>query len=261
MHGFLHKEELEGGLRNSCSLFRLETEIAMKKLVALTGAGISAESGIPTFRDAGGLWEGYDVNDVATPEAWERNPERVLDFYNQRRKKALEVEPNEGHRILADFEVFYDVTVITQNVDNLHERAGSSNVVHLHGSLFESRSSIDASLVYPINGWELKMGQLCEKGSQLRPNIVWFGEIVTMIERAMEISFEADIFLVVGTSLLVYPAASLVHYVRSGTPIYIVDPKSPNITLNPHITVINEFGSVGLKKVREILTASQGISK
>ncbi|MGE0773179.1 MAG: NAD-dependent deacylase [Cyclobacteriaceae bacterium] len=233
----------------------------MKKLVALTGAGISAESGIPTFRDAGGLWEGYDVNDVATPEAWERNPERVLDFYNQRRKKALEVEPNEGHRILADFEVFYDVTVITQNVDNLHERAGSSNVVHLHGSLFESRSSIDASLVYPINGWELKMGQLCEKGSQLRPNIVWFGEIVTMIERAMEISFEADIFLVVGTSLLVYPAASLVHYVRSGTPIYIVDPKSPNITLNPHITVINELGSVGLKKVREILTASQGISK
>lgn len=233
----------------------------MKKLVVLTGAGISAESGIPTFRDAGGLWEGYDVNDVATPEAWERNPELVLDFYNQRRKKALEVEPNEGHRILADLEAFFDVTVVTQNVDNLHERAGSSHVIHLHGSLFESRSSLDASLVYPINGWELRMGQLCEKGYQLRPNIVWFGELVTMIERAMEISFEADIFLVVGTSLLVYPAASLVHYVRSGTPTYIVDPKSPNITLNPHITVINELGSIGLRRVKQILTAGQGISK
>jgi NAD-dependent deacetylase len=227
--------------------------MTMKKLVALTGAGISAESGIPTFRDAGGLWEGYDVNDVATPEAWQRNPSLVLDFYNQRRKKALEVEPNDGHRILAGLEKNFEVTVITQNVDNLHERAGSTNVIHLHGSLFESRSSVDESLVYSIAGWELKIGDLCEKGSQLRPNIVWFGELVHKMETAVEISYTADTFLVVGTSLLVYPAAGLVHHVRPGIPVYIVDPKSPDVQLNPNIMVINDIASRGLTKVRERL--------
>src|SRR6478609_10721507 len=164
----------------------------MKKLVVLTGAGISAESGIATFRDAGGLWEGHRVEDVATPEGWHKNRELVLEFYNQRRKKALEVTPNRGHEILAELEKYFDVTVVTQNVDNLHERAGSSKVIHLHGSLFESRSTLDESLVYPINGWELKIGDKCERGSQLRPNIVWFGEMVPMIEVASIIVSEAD---------------------------------------------------------------------
>lgn len=148
----------------------------MKKLVVLTGAGVSAESGIATFRDAGGLWEGYRVEDVATPEAWQRDPALVLDFYNQRRKKALEVLPNRGHEILAELEQQFEVTIITQNVDNLHERAGSSHVIHLHGSLFESRSTLNPKLIYPISGWQLNMGDKCERGSQLRPNIVWFGK-------------------------------------------------------------------------------------
>ncbi len=156
----------------------------MKKLIVLTGAGISAESGIATFRDAGGLWEGHKVEDVATPEGWRKNQELVLDFYNQRRKKALEVKPNRGHEILAALEKYFEVTVITQNVDNLHERAGTTKVIHLHGSLFESRSTLDASLIYPIEGWELKKGDTCERGSQLRPNIVWFGEAVPMMDVA-----------------------------------------------------------------------------
>src|SRR5258708_7303968 len=156
----------------------------LKKLVVLTGAGISAESGLATFRDSGGLWEGYKVEDVATPEAWYRNPGLVLEFYNERRKKALEAKPNRGHEILAELQNDFDVTVVTQNVDDLHERAGSSNVIHLHGSLFESRSTFDPSLVYKIKRWELSLGDKCEKGSQLRPNIVWFGEMVPMMETA-----------------------------------------------------------------------------
>ena len=156
----------------------------MKRLVVLTGAGISAESGLATFRDAGGLWEGYRIEDVATPEAWRRNPELVLQFYNERRRKAREAEPNAGHQILAELEKEFEVTVITQNVDDLHERAGSSRVFHLHGKLFESRSTLDESLVYPIDGWELNLGDRCARGSQLRPNIVWFGEAVPMIEPA-----------------------------------------------------------------------------
>jgi NAD-dependent deacetylase len=179
----------------------------MKKLVVLSGAGISAESGIPTFRDSNGLWEGYDVMQVATPEGWRENPELVLDFYNQRRKTALEVNPNRGHEILAEFEKYFDVTIVTQNVDNHHERAGSSRVIHLHGSLFESRSTADENLIYPIEGWELKMGACCEKGSQLRPNIVWFGETVPMMEVAAQYASEAKVFIVVGTSMVVYPAA------------------------------------------------------
>src|SRR5690606_23577425 len=166
----------------------------------------------------------YDVSEVATREGRRKNPELVLEFYNQRRKRALEVAPNDGHRILAELESLFDVTIVTQNVDNLHERAGSSNVIHLHGSLFESRSTKDESLVYPIKGWELNIGDLCEKGSQLRPNIVWFGEMVPLIEVAARHASQADIFLVVGTSMVVYPAAGLIDYVPYDTPKFVVDP-------------------------------------
>src|SRR5690606_27515452 len=158
----------------------------MKKIVVLTGAGISQESGIPTFRDSNGLWEGFRVEDVASPEGWAKDPHTVLDFYNQRRKKALEVKPNRGHEILTELEEYFDVTIVTQNVDNLHERAGSSHVIHLHGSLFESRSSGDENLRYPITGWELNPGDVCEKGFQLRPNIVWFGEMVPLMDVAIK---------------------------------------------------------------------------
>jgi NAD-dependent deacetylase len=225
----------------------------MKKLVVLSGAGISAESGIPTFRDSNGLWEGYDVTQVATPEGWQANPSLVLDFYNQRRKKAMEVKPNRGHEIVAELEEYFEVTVVTQNVDNLHERAGSSHVIHLHGSLFESRSSLDERLVYPIDGWELKMGQLCEKGSQLRPNIVWFGEMVPMMEVAAGHAANADIFVVVGTSMAVYPAAGLVHYVPHDSMKYIVDPKLPDVGGLPFTRFIEEKASTGMEKVRQEL--------
>lgn len=222
----------------------------MKKLVVLSGAGISAESGIPTFRDSNGLWEGYDVMQVATPEGWRANPQLVLEFYNQRRKKALEVKPNRGHEILAELEKYFDVTIVTQNVDNLHERAGSSHVIHLHGSLFESRSSVDESLVYPIEGWELNMGACCEKGSQLRPNIVWFGEMVPMMEVAASYAVKADIFIVVGTSMVVYPAAGLIHYVPYDTMKYIVDPKRPDVGNIPFTKFIEEKASTGMEVVR-----------
>lgn len=225
----------------------------MKRLVVLTGAGISAESGIPTFRDSDGLWEGYDVMEVATPEGWKKNPALVLDFYNLRRKRALEVKPNRGHEILAELQDSFDVTVVTQNVDDLHERAGSKKVIHLHGSLFESRSTADERLVYPIKGWELKIGDLCEKGSQLRPNIVWFGEMVPMIEVAADHAAKADIFLVVGTSMLVYPAAGLIHYVGYDVPKFVVDPKLPDIGNIPQLTMYAEKASTGMEKVRSEL--------
>ncbi|MEJ7646762.1 MAG: NAD-dependent deacylase [Chryseolinea sp.] len=225
----------------------------MKKLVVLTGAGISAESGIPTFRDADGLWEGFDVMEVATPEGWKKNPPLVLDFYNQRRKKALEVKPNRGHEILAELEQYFDVTIVTQNVDNLHERAGSSNVIHLHGSLFESRSCGDDSLVYPIDGWELKSGDKCEKGFQLRPNIVWFGEMVPLMDVAATHASAAEIFIVVGTSMAVYPAAGLINYVPFDTPRFIVDPRIPNLNNIPLVHAIEEKASTGMEKVRQML--------
>jgi NAD-dependent deacetylase len=225
----------------------------MKNLIVLTGAGISAESGIATFRDSGGLWEGHRVEDVATPEGWARNPELVLDFYNQRRKNALDVKPNRGHEILAELEQHFNVTIITQNVDNLHERAGSSNVIHLHGSLFESRSSKNPSLIYPIKGWELKLGDVCEQGSQLRPNIVWFGEAVPMIEVAANMASGADVFLVVGTSMVVYPAAGLIDYVPDRVKKYVVDPKKPDILHVPNLEFISEKASVGMKKVKDML--------
>ena len=224
-----------------------------KKLVVLTGAGISAESGIATFRDANGLWEGHDVMEVASPQGWRKNPELVLNFYNQRRKNAHTVEPNAGHKILADLEKDFDVRIITQNVDNLHERAGSTNIIHLHGKLFESRSTLDPTLVYPIEGWELNVGDKCERGSQLRPNIVWFGEAVPMMEKAMEETVQADIFLVVGTSLVVYPAASLVDFVDDDAPIFVVDPKLPEMRKRMNMYLLEEKATTGMKKVASIL--------
>lgn len=225
----------------------------MKKLIVLTGAGISAESGIATFRDSGGLWEGHRVEDVATPVGWRKNPELVMDFYNQRRKQAAEVKPNRGHEILVELEQHFDVTIITQNVDNLHERAGSSRVLHLHGSLFESRSTKNPRLIYPIEGWELKIGDVCELGSQLRPNIVWFGEAVPMIEVAADIASGADIFLVVGTSMVVYPAAGLIDYVPGHIKKYVVDPKKPEILHVPNLEFIAEKASIGMEKLRKVL--------
>jgi NAD-dependent deacetylase len=226
-----------------------------KKIVVLSGAGISAESGIPTFRASDGLWENYRIEDVATPEGWKKNPSLVQDFYNQRRKQALSVEPNAGHRALVKLEEKYDVTVITQNVDNLHEKAGSSKVVHLHGELFKSRSSVNESLVYDIEGWEIKMGDLCERGSQLRPHIVWFGEAVPMMDLALDITNEADIFIVVGTSLNVYPAAGLVYVVRDEVPIYVVDPTIPDMQKRTNVTFIAEPATVGLTQLADELLA------
>lgn len=228
----------------------------MKNLVVLTGAGMSAESGIPTFRDAGGLWEGYDVLEVATPEGWMKNPELVLDFYNQRRKRALEVEPNRGHQIIAELEKNFNTHVITQNVDDLHERAGSTKIIHLHGSLFESRSSVDERLIYPIHGWELKLGDCCEHGSQLRPNIVWFGELVHEMDNAIRLVSKADILLVVGTSLQVYPAASLIEYTKPGVKKIIVDPKKPHYQYGDDFEFILEGASKGMEKVKKLLAGS-----
>lgn len=224
-----------------------------KKLVVLSGAGISAESGIATFRDANGLWEGHDVIEVASPEGWRKNKELVLDFYNQRRKNAHLAKPNRGHEILAELEQDYDVTIITQNVDDLHEKAGSTKVIHLHGKLFESRSTLDERLVYKMEGWELKLGDKCEKGSQLRPNIVWFGEPVPMIEKAMEEAMQADIFVVVGTSLVVYPAAGLVNYVPDDAPVFVVDVKIPEMQKRRNLHLIEEKASTGMAKVAEML--------
>ncbi len=221
--------------------------------MVLSGAGISAESGIPTFRASDGLWENHRIEDVATPEAWERNQALVLEFYNQRRKKALEVKSNRGHQVLAELEQHFDVTIITQNVDNLHEKAGSTRVVHLHGSLFESRSSVDESLVYPIKGESLHIGEKCSKGSQLRPNIVWFGEAVPMMDTAIQHAADADIFIVVGTSLQVYPAAGLIRYVPYEASKFIVDPKLPDLPAIPYLQSFEEAASTGLVKVKEIL--------
>ncbi len=224
----------------------------MKRLAVLTGAGISAESGLATFRDAGGLWEGHRIEDVATPEAWHRDPARVLEFYNQRRRAARDVRPNTAHEILVALEKDFDVTVITQNVDDLHERAGSTHVMHLHGKLFESRSSLDPALVYPISGWELKLGDKCERGSQLRPNIVWFGEMVPMMDLAAEVVSGCDILLVVGTSLVVYPAAGLVDIVSPEVPVFIIDPKIPDGRPRPGIQFITEKATTGMAVFQEM---------
>ncbi|MEX0771072.1 MAG: NAD-dependent deacylase [Balneolaceae bacterium] len=201
----------------------------MKHVVVLSGAGMSADSGLATFRDSGGLWEGYDIHEVASIEGWRRDPEHVLDFYNKRRRQAFEAEPNAGHRTLAELEKNFKVTIITQNVDDLHERAGSSNVLHLHGELRKARSEKNRNLVYDIGADPIKLGDTADDGAQLRPHIVWFGERVPMIEKSAEIVQEADIMIVIGTSLVVYPAAGLVDYGPNGIPKYIVDPSTPEL--------------------------------
>jgi NAD-dependent deacetylase len=228
----------------------------MKKIVVLTGAGISAESGIRTFRDSNGLWEEHKVEDVATFEAWQRNQALVLEFYNQRRRQLYEVKPNAGHLALVKLEKKFDVQIITQNVDDLHEQAGSKKVLHLHGELKKVRSTVDDNLVYTLDGWELKKGDLCEKGSQLRPHIVWFGESVPMIEPAITLSAEADIFIVIGTSLNVYPAASLVYYVKKSTPVYLIDPHAEMLSGVKTLTVIKAPAGTGVPKLAKQLLES-----
>jgi len=229
----------------------------MKKIIVLTGAGVSAESGIKTFRDAGGLWEGHDVMEVASPEGWYNNAALVLDFYNQRRKQLLEVKPNIAHELLATLEENYHVEIITQNVDDLHERSGSSNVLHLHGELLKVRSTSNENLVYDWTK-DLNFGDTCETGSQLRPHIVWFGEAVPMLDQAIEITKNADILLIIGTSMQVYPAASLIHYIKPHTPVYFIDPK-PNISKNSYnnLNVISEIASVGVEKFLKLLDELQ----
>ena len=221
-----------------------------KNLVVLTGAGISAESGISTFRDSGGLWEQYHVEDVATPEGWQKDKALVTDFYNQRRKQLLEVEPNYGHIGLTELEQVFQVSVITQNVDNLHERAGNSSVLHLHGELTKVRSERYEHLVYELSPekYEVKIGDLCEKGYQLRPHIVWFGEAVPMMEKAIEITQQADILVVIGTSLNVYPAAGLLYYAPSHIPVYLIDPNDVSVN-RKNVCIIKKGASQGMKEL------------
>jgi NAD-dependent deacetylase len=217
----------------------------MKKIVVLTGAGISAESGLKTFRGAGGLWEGHKVQDVATPEAWARNPEMVLRFYNERRAQARAVEPNEGHRALVRLEQQFEVHIITQNVDDLHERAGSTQVMHLHGALNQVRSVTNPQLITHCEG-DIHLGDLAEDGGQLRPHIVWFGEQVPMIEPAAELASVADIFIIVGTSLAVYPAAGLLDYVPPTADVYLIDPNYPDTYFSRKVHFIEAPGSTGV---------------
>lgn len=228
----------------------------MKKVLVFTGAGISKESGLQTFRDPDGLWKDYDFRELATPEAWRNNPERVLEFYNWRRKMNYNAEPNAAHLALSELEKAYDVQIVTQNVDNLHERAGSSKVLHLHGELSKARSSYNPDLVYEIGNQDIKMGQLSEDGSQLRPHIVWFGERVPAITPAIEMSKKADIFIVVGTSLQVYPAAELMEYVSNEAEKYVVDPEIPEYLGRRRnlFTIAEKAGTAIPRLVNQLLT-------
>lgn len=227
-----------------------------KKLVVLTGAGISAESGIKTFRDSDGLWEGHNVMDVATPEGWTRNPALVLDFYNKRRQQLKEVHPNLGHQILAELENEFDVFVITQNVDDLHERAGSTNVLHLHGELLKVRSSTNPNYILDWQD-DLNFGDLDENNNQLRPHIVWFGEEVPALEEAIALTQKADYFAVIGTSLQVYPAAGLIEFTNAETPVFYIDPKPIKIpNLRNRLDVIPEVASEGMKTLKKKLLAA-----
>lgn len=227
-----------------------------KKLVVLTGAGISAESGLKTFRDSDGLWEGYNVMDVATPQAWQRNPDLVQQFYNERRKQVLAAVPNQAHLQLVKLEEHFDVHIITQNIDDLHERAGSKKIIHLHGIITYAQSEQNGSLIYPIAGDELKMGSFCELGSQLRPHVVWFGEAVPMIEQAAKICEQADLFMLVGTSLAVYPAAGLIDFVPDSAPKYIVDKKIPSVNQYKNIIKIEKVATEGVLEVVKQLLAN-----
>lgn len=224
-----------------------------KKIVVFSGAGMSAESGIRTFRDSGGLWEEYKIEEVATYDAWLKNQKLVLDFYNQRRKQVMEAKPNAAHKLVADLQKDYDVQVITQNIDDLHERAGSKKVLHLHGEIMKSRSSRDSHLVYPLTHWELKEGDKCENGAQLRPHIVWFGEAVPEMDKAIELAEDADIFVTIGTSLNVYPAANLIHVVHAHVPKYLIDPGDFNLDYIKNLTVIKATAVDGMKVLTKTL--------
>lgn len=218
----------------------------MKKIIVFTGAGISAESGLKTFRDSGGLWEEYNIEEVATPEGWKKDPVKVLDFYNKRRKQVLEAKPNEGHKALVTLEKKYDVQVITQNIDDLHERAGSAKVLHLHGEIKKARSTLNPNLIYEIKGWELKLGDRCEKGSQLRPHIVWFGEMIPDLDQAALLTSTADIFIIIGTSLNVHPAAGLINYTPYEAINYLVDPNADETKYINNLTIIKEKAGIGV---------------
>jgi NAD-dependent deacetylase len=226
--------------------------MAKRKLVVLSGAGISAESGIKTFRDSDGLWEGYDVREVATPGAFRKNPALVLEFYNMRRKAALEAKPNAAHFGLADLQKDFDVQIITQNIDNLHEQAGSEKVLHLHGEIFKMRSVADTSRIYDITG-DIKLGDLAPDGEQLRPHIVWFEEPVPKIAEAVPLVKEADIFVVVGTSLVVYPAAGLVDFVQPRVPKYVIDKKIPKEEGLGFVTEIEMPATAGVEELKRLL--------
>lgn len=226
---------------------------AMKSLVIFTGAGISAESGIKTFRDSNGLWEEYRIEDVATPEAWERNPVYVQNFYNSRRKQLLEVNPNAAHKALVELEKKFHVQIITQNIDDLHERAGSKRVLHLHGELRKSRSSKNPALIYPIEGWEIKMGANCELGYQLRPHVVWFGELVPEMENAAILTSHADIFICIGSSLSIFPAASLLDLTPEGIPKYLIDPAKVDRHFLRGIEHIHKKATEGVPELVELL--------
>ncbi len=229
----------------------------MEKLVVLSGAGISAESGIRTFRDMGGLWEEYDIMEVASPEGWARNPGLVQKFYNDRRRQLLDCKPNRAHLLLVELEKYFDVEIITQNVDDLHERAGSSKVLHLHGELKKARSTHDPSLVYEIGGWEIKEDDRCEKGYPLRPHIVWFGEPVYAMEPATAIVSGADVLIVIGTSLNVYPAASLVDFVPEGSAVYLIDPNEVMYYGRKRVEMIREKAGSGMGLLFEKLTGDK----
>ncbi|MEO5892780.1 MAG: NAD-dependent deacylase [Ferruginibacter sp.] len=223
-----------------------------KHIVVLTGAGISAESGLKTFRDSDGLWNGYDVYEVASPQGWEKDPQLVLNFYNDRRRDVAAAEPNAAHTGLADLEKDFDVTIITQNIDDLHERGGSSKIIHLHGQIFSMRSVADESLIYPITK-DINLGDLADDGEQLRPNIVWFGEAVPMMDKAVSIMNDCDYFIVVGTSLQVYPAASLLHYAPPYLPKFIIDKKIPAVEHYPNLTFIEKTATEGVAELRKFL--------
>jgi NAD-dependent deacetylase len=223
-----------------------------KNLVILSGAGMSAESGLRTFREMGGLWEEYDVMEVASPDAWRRDQDLVNRFYNERRKQLLDCKPNAGHKGIAELEKDFNVRIITQNVDDLHERAGSTSVLHLHGELKKVRSTLDPSLIYELDGWELKIGDKCEKGSQLRPHVVWFGEAVPAIEDAIPVVRAADIVVIIGTSMNVYPAAGLIHYAAENIPIFLIDPNPPS-QIESNVEIIAEKAGKGVEILKERL--------
>ncbi len=230
--------------------------MAKQKLVVLTGAGISAESGLRTFRDSDGLWEGYNIEDVATPRAWRRDPALVLDFYNMRRRDVLAAQPNTAHKALADLQQHFDVHIVTQNIDDLHERAGSTNVLHLHGEIIKMRSERNEHQLYPITG-DIKLGDKSPEGGQYRPHVVWFEEPVPMIEQAIPIMYDADIFLLIGTSLAVYPAAGLVDYVQPRVKKYVIDKKIPHVYRYENIVPIELPATEGMVRLKEMLLGNK----